>query len=68
MQPGGAVRHSRAGLWLLRFGATQLERVLAYRRERLLLEYGTGYEDGAARAGFGDRLVACELYWWLSSR
>jgi sugar/nucleoside kinase (ribokinase family) len=55
-------------LWLLRFGATQLERVLAYRRDRLLLEYATGYRGGDARAGFGDRLVVSELYWWLSSR
>jgi sugar/nucleoside kinase (ribokinase family) len=55
-------------LWLLRFGPTQLERVLAYERERLMMEYDTGYRDGDARAGFGDRLAACELYWWLSSR
>ncbi|GAA2163249.1 carbohydrate kinase family protein [Actinomadura napierensis] len=55
-------------LWLLRFGATQLERVLAYRHDHLLMEYPTGYRDGAERAGFGDRLAACELYWWLSSR
>ncbi|MFF0524985.1 PfkB family carbohydrate kinase [Actinomadura nitritigenes] len=55
-------------LWLLRFGPTLLERVLAYQREGLSMEYGTGYRDGDARAGFGDRLAACELYWWLSSR
>ncbi|TDC96481.1 carbohydrate kinase family protein [Actinomadura sp. 7K507] len=53
-------------LWLLRFGATSLERVIAYRRERLLMEYPTGYGDGVERAGFGDRLAASELYWWLS--
>ncbi|MEU8801694.1 carbohydrate kinase family protein [Spirillospora sp. NPDC048819] len=53
-------------LWLLRFGATSLERVVAYQRERLLLEYPTGYGDGVERAGFGDRLAAAELYWWLS--
>ncbi|XRQ15885.1 PfkB family carbohydrate kinase [Actinomadura welshii] len=55
-------------LWLLRFGATSLERVVAYRRERLLMEYPTGYGDGVERAGFGDRLAAAELYWWLSGR
>lgn len=55
-------------LWLLRFGATSLERVLAYQRERPPLEYPTGYRDGVERAGFGDRLAACELYWWLSGR
>ena len=53
-------------LWLLRFGATSLERVLAYRRDELLLEYPTGYGEGVERAGFGDRLTVCELYWWLS--
>jgi sugar/nucleoside kinase (ribokinase family) len=53
-------------LWLLRFGATSLERVLAYERGRLLMEYSTGYADGVERAGFGDRMAACELYWWLS--
>ncbi|KAB2385987.1 PfkB family carbohydrate kinase [Actinomadura montaniterrae] len=55
-------------LWLLRFGPTQLERVLAYQRELLLMEYETGYRDGDARAGFGDRLAAWELHQWLSSR
>ncbi|MFA1544055.1 carbohydrate kinase family protein [Actinomadura monticuli] len=53
-------------LWLLRFGATSLERVLAYRRGRPPVEYATGYRDGVERAGFGDRLASCELYWWLS--
>ncbi|MWA06466.1 hypothetical protein F8568_040195 [Actinomadura sp. LD22] len=54
-------------LWLLRFGPTRLERVLAYRRERLLTEYASGYREGDVRAGFGDRLAVRELYWWLSS-
>ncbi|MGP4029038.1 PfkB family carbohydrate kinase [Actinomadura sp. 3N407] len=53
-------------LWLLRFGATSLERVLAYQRGGLMLEYATGYGDGVQRAGFGDLLAAAELYWWLS--
>ncbi len=53
-------------LWLLRFGPTCLERVLAYQRGRLLMEYSTGYTGDAVRAGFGDRLASCELYWWLS--
>ncbi|TDD76849.1 hypothetical protein E1293_26145 [Actinomadura darangshiensis] len=53
-------------LWFLRFGATSLERVLAYQRGRLLMEYSTGYTGGVRRAGFGDRMAACELYWWLS--
>ncbi|MFI0453010.1 PfkB family carbohydrate kinase [Actinomadura sp. 6N118] len=59
-------------LWLLRFGETNLENVLAYRRgqggEGLLLEYASGYGEGIERAGFGDRLASCELYWWLSAR
>lgn len=59
-------------LWLLRFGETNLENVLAYRRgqggEGLLLEYASGYGEGVERAGFGDRLASCELYWWLSAR
>ncbi|GAA0589976.1 carbohydrate kinase family protein [Actinomadura livida] len=54
-------------LWLLRFGATSLERTIAYRREGAPLEYPTGYGDGVERVGFGDRLAAAELYWWLSS-
>jgi sugar/nucleoside kinase (ribokinase family) len=54
-------------LWLLRFGATSLERVLAYQSERVRLEYPSGYGGGVERAGFGDRLAACELYWWLSA-
>ncbi|MEO3828137.1 PfkB family carbohydrate kinase [Actinomadura sp. B10D3] len=53
-------------LWLLRFGATSLERVLAHQRGRSALEYPTGYTTGVERAGFGDRMAACELYWWLS--
>lgn len=53
-------------LWLLRFGATSLEQVLAYQRECLLAEHPSGYGDGVERAGFGDRLAASELYWWLS--
>lgn len=60
----GAVRGRP--LWLLRFGATSLERVLAHRRGRPPMEYPTGYAEGVERAGFGDRLAACELYWWLS--
>ncbi|WP_242894207.1 carbohydrate kinase family protein [Actinomadura litoris] len=55
-------------LWLLRFGATSLEYVLAYQRERLLLEYPSGYGAEVERAGFGDRLASSELYWWLSRR
>ncbi|MFI0487159.1 carbohydrate kinase family protein [Actinomadura sp. 9N215] len=53
-------------LWLLRFGDTSLEHTLAYQRDGLLMEYPTGYADGVERAGFGDRLAASELYWWLS--
>ncbi|CNF85919.1 pfkB family carbohydrate kinase [Mycobacterium tuberculosis] len=53
-------------LWLLRFGPTSLERVLAHRRGTVPLEYPSGYAAGAERAGFGDRLASCELYWWLS--
>ncbi|MFI0412100.1 carbohydrate kinase family protein [Actinomadura sp. 3N508] len=53
-------------LWLLRFGDTSLEHALAYRRDGLLMEYPTGYGAGVERAGFGDRLAAAELYWWLS--
>jgi sugar/nucleoside kinase (ribokinase family) len=53
-------------LWLLRFGATSLERVLAHRRGLPPMEYPTGYGPGVERAGFGDRMAACELYWWLS--
>ncbi|QXJ20072.1 hypothetical protein AGRA3207_000718 [Actinomadura graeca] len=55
-------------LWLLRFGATSLEYVLAYQRERLLAEYPSGYREDVERTGFGDRLVSGELYWWLSRR
>ncbi|MBA8956268.1 PfkB family carbohydrate kinase [Actinomadura namibiensis] len=55
-------------LWLLRFGPGCLERVLAHQRGRLELEYATGYGEGVERAGFGDRLTAGELYWWLSAR
>ncbi|MES9541224.1 MULTISPECIES: PfkB family carbohydrate kinase [unclassified Actinomadura] len=55
-----------APLWLLRFGPTSLERVLAHRRGRAPMEYPTGYAAGVRRAGFGDRLTSCELYWWLS--
>jgi len=54
-------------LWLLRFGASSLERVLAHQSERVRLEYPSGYGSGVERAGFGDRLAACELYWWLSA-
>jgi sugar/nucleoside kinase (ribokinase family) len=56
----------RRPLWLLRFGATHLENALAYQRDRLLLEYPTGYGPGVQRTGYGDRLAVCELYWWLS--
>ncbi|TYC07747.1 PfkB family carbohydrate kinase [Actinomadura syzygii] len=53
-------------LWLLRFGPTSLERVLAHQRGRPPIEYSSGYRHGVERAGFGDRLAASELYWWLS--
>jgi sugar/nucleoside kinase (ribokinase family) len=53
-------------LWLLRFGATSLERVLVHRHGRPPVEYPTGYGTGVERAGFGDRLAAAELYRWLS--
>lgn len=53
-------------LWLLRFGPTSLERVLAHQRGRSPEAYSTGYSPGAPRAGYGDRLTSCELYWWLS--
>ncbi|GAA4129427.1 hypothetical protein [Actinomadura keratinilytica] len=55
-------------LWLLRHGPSSLEDVVAYRREHVLLEYPTGYGPGVRRTGFGDRLAAAELYWWLSLR
>ncbi|GAA4379850.1 hypothetical protein GCM10023088_42610 [Actinomadura verrucosospora] len=55
-----------APLWLLRFGPTSLERVLVHQRGRPPVAYSTGYDPGAARAGYGDRLTSCELYWWLS--
>ncbi|MQY09798.1 PfkB family carbohydrate kinase [Actinomadura macrotermitis] len=54
-------------LWLLRCGPTSLERVLAHRRGDAPLEYATGFGPGVERAGFGDRLAAAELYWWLSA-
>lgn len=56
----------RRPLWFLRFGETHLENTLAYRRDRLLLEYPTGYRPGMQRTGYGDRLAISELYWWLS--
>jgi sugar/nucleoside kinase (ribokinase family) len=56
----------RRPLWFLRFGETHLEGTLAYRRDRLLLEYPTGYRPGMQRTGYGDRLAVSELYWWLS--
>lgn len=56
----------RRPLWLLRFGETHLEATLAYQRDRLLLEYPTGYRAGMRRTGYGDRLAVSELYWWLS--
>jgi sugar/nucleoside kinase (ribokinase family) len=55
-------------LWLLRHGATSLERALAHQRDGLLLEYATGYGEGVERAGFGDRLAAGEMLWWLAAR
>jgi len=55
-------------LWLLRFGASALEHTLAYQRDGLLLEYPTGYAQGVQRTGYGDRLAAGELYWWLAMR
>jgi hypothetical protein len=54
-------------LWLLRFGPSSLEHALAYRTDGLLLEYRTGYGEGVERTGYGDRLAAGELYWWLAS-
>ncbi|MGI5202090.1 carbohydrate kinase family protein [Spirillospora sp. CA-108201] len=53
-------------LWLLRFGPTFLERVLAHQRGRSPVTYSTGYTPDMPRAGYGDRLASCELYWWLS--
>ncbi|GAA4292425.1 hypothetical protein GCM10023178_77790 [Actinomadura luteofluorescens] len=53
-------------LWLLRFGPTSLERVLVHQRGRPPEAYSTGYAPGTPRAGYGDRLTSCELYWWLS--
>ncbi|WP_106398972.1 carbohydrate kinase family protein [Actinocorallia populi] len=56
-------------LWLLRDGPTAMEHSLAYRRGRLRLGYPTGFRSGVTeRTGFGDRLTASELYWWLSQR
>ncbi|MFI0356620.1 PfkB family carbohydrate kinase [Actinomadura sp. 9N407] len=55
-------------LWLLRYGASSLEQALAYQRDGLRLEYATGYDDSVERAGFGDRLAAGELFWWLAAR
>ncbi|MCP2340838.1 carbohydrate kinase family protein [Actinomadura rupiterrae] len=55
-------------LWLLRFGPSSLEGVLAHRRGDLTLHYASGYAEGVERIGFGDRLAAAELYWWLARR
>ncbi|WP_026415013.1 PfkB family carbohydrate kinase [Actinomadura oligospora] len=53
-------------LWLLRFGPSSLEGVLAHRRDDLTLVYPSGYREGVERVGFGDRLASAELYWWLA--
>ncbi|MEV5575900.1 PfkB family carbohydrate kinase [Spirillospora sp. NPDC052269] len=55
-------------LWLLRFGPSSLEGVLAHRRDDLTLTYPSGYREGVERVGFGDRLASAELYWWLARR
>ncbi|MFC5186503.1 carbohydrate kinase family protein [Actinomadura harenae] len=55
-------------LWLLRFGPSSLEGVLAHRRDDLTLTYPSGYREGVERIGFGDRLASAELYWWLARR
>ncbi|RFU42005.1 hypothetical protein DZF91_08830 [Actinomadura logoneensis] len=55
-------------LWLLRFGPSSLESVLAHRRGELTVDYPSGYRKGEERAGFGDRLTSAELYWWLARR
>lgn len=53
-------------LWLIRHGETSLENTTAYQRDRLNISYATGYGPAVDRIGFGDRLAASELYWWLS--
>jgi hypothetical protein len=55
-------------LWLLRFGPSSLEGVLAHRRSELTVDYPSGYREGEERVGFGDRLASAELYWWLFRR
>jgi sugar/nucleoside kinase (ribokinase family) len=56
---------AHAPLWLLRHPG--MDRTLAYQRGEIHLEYPT--ENGTGEeAGFGDRLAAGELYWWLSQR
>lgn len=55
-------------LWLLRFGPSSLEWVLAHRRGDLTVAYPSGYREGVERVGFGDRLASAELYWWLARR
>jgi hypothetical protein len=44
-----------------------MDRTLAYQRGELHVEYPTVNGTGE-QAGFGDRLAASELYWWLSQR
>jgi len=53
-------------LWLLRHGAGSMEKVLAYQHGGVLLHYQTGCSAWPESTGFGDRITACELYWWLS--
>jgi sugar/nucleoside kinase (ribokinase family) len=54
-------------LWLLRWGAGGADNSLIWQRDRVVLDYETGYAARREKAGFGDAMTAGELYWWLST-
>lgn len=56
----------RRPLWLIRYGPDGMNDTLVYRAGDICRAYPTGYADEAEPMGFGDRLAAAELSWWLA--
>jgi sugar/nucleoside kinase (ribokinase family) len=55
-------------LWLVRCGPDGMSETLVYRAGEICRSYQTGYAEATETMGFGDRLAAAELFWWLARR
>ncbi len=53
--------------WFLRFGVGLMDETLAISTDHHQVMYHTGYQSATHAAGYGYRVAAAELKWWLTN-